>query len=120
MNLKQFQEYIAMGLAKKQSPNINRASYILAEAKSKRQFLDVALASIAPEEMNPNFLVDFCYDLIMELVRAKMLIDGFNAGNSHEAEVSYMRNLGFQETEVNFMDEVRYYRNGTKYLLNKC
>jgi hypothetical protein len=51
----------------------------------------------------------------MELVRAKMFLDGYNAGNSHEAEVSYMTIIGFSETDAKYMDEIRYYRNGTKY-----
>ena len=65
--------------------------------------------------MNYNFIVEQGYDVIMELIRARMFIDGYNAGNSHEAEVSYLIILGFQESEVRFMDEIRYYRNGTKY-----
>jgi hypothetical protein len=44
-----------------------------------------------------------------------MFIDGFNAGNSHEAEISYLKILRFEEIDVRFMDELRYYRNGTKY-----
>jgi len=44
-----------------------------------------------------------------------MFIDGYNAGNSHDAEVSYMKNLSFAESEIIFMDELRYYRNGIKY-----
>jgi hypothetical protein len=65
--------------------------------------------------MNANFIVNYCYDILIEFVRAKMFIEGFNAGNSHEAEVSYLQVLGFSQAEVEFMDELRYYRNGTKY-----
>jgi len=35
--------------------------------------------------------------------------------DSHEAEVSFMRNLGFSESDVLFMNELRYFRNGIKY-----
>jgi hypothetical protein len=65
--------------------------------------------------MSPNFVVDYCYDIIMELLRAQMFIHGYNAGNSHEAEVSYTRLLGFSEAETRFLDDMRYFRNGTKY-----
>jgi len=53
----------------------------------------------------------------MELIRAKMLIDGFKSSgyNAHEAEVSYLRNLGFPETDVRFANELRYIRNQIKY-----
>jgi hypothetical protein len=65
--------------------------------------------------MNANFIADYCYDILMEIIRAKMFLDGYNANNSHEAEVSYLRTLGFSEADVAFMDELRYYRNGIKY-----
>ena len=46
-----------------------------------------------------------------------MLLDGFNAGGkgAHEAEVSYLRNLGFNEQEVQFTDQMRFFRNGMLY-----
>ena len=71
--------------------------------------------SIPPAKMNANFVVDYGYDIMMELIRAKMFLDGFNAGNSPEAEVSYLRKLNFSEASVQFLNEMRYYRNGTKY-----
>ena len=52
---------------------------------------------------------------MMELIRGVMFIDGYNAGSSHEAEVSYLKKLNFIESEIIFMDELRYYRNGIKY-----
>ena len=55
------------------------------------------------------------YDILIELIRAKLFLDGFNSSNSHEAEVAYMRNMHFNEDEVMFMNSLRYYRNGIKY-----
>src|SRR3989344_4696509 len=115
MNLKKFEEFVAKGLVKKQTSNRQRAISLVKEAESNEKFLKTSLKNIPREEMNPNFVVNSCYDIIMELIRAKMFIDGYNSGNSHEAEVSYMRNLDFSEVDVIFMDELRYYRNGTKY-----
>ncbi|HDD70761.1 MAG TPA: hypothetical protein ENF94_01220 [Candidatus Woesearchaeota archaeon] len=53
----------------------------------------------------------------MELIRAKMLSEGLNASGfgAHEAEVSYMRLLGFREKEVQILDQLRYFRNGILY-----
>ncbi|MFH1971873.1 MAG: hypothetical protein ABIJ18_00160 [archaeon] len=34
---------------------------------------------------------------------------------SHEAEVAYLRNLGFSEKKIEFMNQLRYFRNGIKY-----
>jgi hypothetical protein len=113
--MKKFEEFISMGIVKRQSPNRNRAISLIKEAEDKKAFLDLTLSKIPSEKMNANFVVNYCYDILMEFVRAKMFIEGFNSGNSHEAEVSYLQLLGFSEAEVEFMDELRYYRNGTKY-----
>ena len=53
----------------------------------------------------------------MELVRANMLVSGYScSGNfAHEAEVSYLRILGFSKSEVEFMNEARFLRNSIIY-----
>ena len=68
-------------------------------------------------ENNANSIIKLCYDVIMELVRAKMIEEGYNATGqgAHEAEVAYARILGFAETDVRFLDKIRYYRNGILY-----
>lgn len=115
MTLRKFAEYVMEGVVKKQTPNKQRALSLLKESEEKKNFLEISLKNIPKEKMNANFIVDYCYDIIMELLRAKMFIDGYNAWNSHEAEVSYMLILGFSEADTKFMDEMRYYRNGIKY-----
>ncbi|MFH1105586.1 MAG: hypothetical protein V1731_00020 [Candidatus Aenigmatarchaeota archaeon] len=115
MTLKKFEEFVKAGTVKRQTPNRERALSILKESGEKKSFLDVSMKSIPPERMSANFVVCYCYDILVELIRAKMFIDGYNAGGSHEAEVSYMAILGFPDADVRFMDDVRYYRNGTKY-----
>jgi len=115
MTLKKFTEYVMEGIVKKQTPKKQRALSLEKESEEKKNFLEMLQKDIPEEKMNANFIVDYCYDIIIELIRAKMFIDGYNPGNSHEAEVSYMPILGFSETETRFMDEIRYYRNGIKY-----
>jgi len=46
-----------------------------------------------------------------------MLLDGYNASGfgAHEAEVAYMRNMGFSEQETQFADQMRFFRNGMLY-----
>jgi len=53
----------------------------------------------------------------MELIRAKMLKEGFNSLGkvAHEAEVSYLRKIGFNDKDVEFSDQLRYFRNGITY-----
>ena len=115
MTLSDFKHYVETGIVKKQTPNPERALSLIKESSAKKQYLSVSIKNIPKGEMSPNFIVDYCYDMLIELIRAKMLIDGYNSGKSHEAEVSYMRVIGFSEADTRFMDEVRYFRNGTKY-----
>ena len=46
-----------------------------------------------------------------------MFLKGYNASGpgAHEAEISYMRNLGFKENEIRFADQMRFFRNGMLY-----
>ena len=64
-----------------------------------------------------NHFVKTCYDILMELIRARMLLEGYNASGqgAHEAEVSYLRILGFNEKDVQFANQLRYFRNGMLY-----
>ena len=113
--MKEFKEFLKSGIVKKQTSNNNRALSLIAEAKQKKEYLETTIKYVPKNRWNPNVIVDQCYDIIMEFIRAKMFIEGYNAGNSHEAEVSYMKILYFSESEVKYVDEIRYYRNGTKY-----
>ena len=64
-----------------------------------------------------NLVVKNAYDVIMQLIRAKMLLNGFSSSGfgAHEAEVSYLEELSFSENEVSFANELRYFRNGIMY-----
>jgi hypothetical protein len=113
--MKDFKEYLDKGVVKKVSPNKSRAAALVIEVEEKKRFLDFTLLNLPKDKMSTNFIADYCYDIIMELIRAKMFLEGYNPGNSHEAEISYMRKLDFTEYEMAFMDELRYNRNGIKY-----
>ena len=115
MNAKIFDTFLAEGVVRRQTPNIPRAVSLLEESKQATSFLNLSLQTIPSEKMNSNFIATSCYDIIMQLLRAHLFSNGFNAGASHEAEVSYLRVLGFPESDVVFLNELRYYRNGTKY-----
>ncbi|MEK6916684.1 MAG: hypothetical protein AABW92_02975 [Nanoarchaeota archaeon] len=53
----------------------------------------------------------------MRLIRAKLLTSGYKASGegAHEAEISFLLTLKFQEQEVRFIDKLRYFRNRIKY-----
>jgi hypothetical protein len=112
--MKDFKEFQRIGTVKKQRPNIDRAISLIVESSQKKEFLELTIKMIPKNKWNPNVIAEQCYDILMELIRAKMFLDGYNS-SSHEAEVAYLQILGFNETETKYLDELRYYRNGTKY-----
>ena len=68
-------------------------------------------------EETANDTVKSCYDVVMGLIRAKMLLKGYNAlgQGAHEAEVSYLKILSFNERDAQFLDQIRYFRNSMLY-----
>lgn len=115
--LKSFEEFLNEGIIKKQRLDISRASSLRQEAEKRKSFLNVMVDKIKVSDDNANYFVENSYDIVMELIRAKLLLNGFKASgiNAHEAEVSYLRVLGFSEYEVRFVNELRYFRNGIIY-----
>lgn len=115
--IKQFEEFIKNGIVKQQSPNLSRAEYLKEESKKSYNFLNKKLKVFGITNETANDLIKSSYDIIMELIRAKMLLEGYNASGqgAHEAEVSYLRTLGFKEKDVQFADQLRYFRNGMLY-----
>ena len=115
--VKNFKEFIERGIVKKQFPNKSRAEFLINESKRSYNFLLELIKKIGATDESANNIVKSCYDLLMELIRAKMLAEGYNASGykAHEAEVSYMRILGFNENDVQFTDQMRFFRNGMLY-----
>lgn|SRR3989338_1265029 len=115
--LKQFEEYVHEGVVQRARINKERAKNLLIESERKMLSLGERLEKIGIKDENANDYVEYCYDIIMHLVRAKLYLEGYSASGqgAHEAEVSYFRVLGFAEKEVQFADQMRYFRNGILY-----
>ena len=115
--LKNFRDYIEQGIVKKQTPNKLRAEDLIKESKRKSNSLKLILTKIGLNNDNANDIIEYCYDIIINLIRANMLIKGFNSSGigAHEAEISYMKELNLTESEVQFANQLRYFRNGIKY-----
>lgn len=103
-----------MKVVSKHSPDVERSKSLIIESEKKFKFFEKIKLRLGFNELDPNYVVDTCYDIVLQLIKAKMLFDGYKT-DSHEAEVSYMKILEFSENEVNFMNQLRYYRNGIKY-----
>ena len=114
---KNFREFINQRIVKKQFPDKSRAEFLIKEAEVSLGGLNERIRIIGINDKNANSIIKDCYDVMMELIRAKMLLDGYNSSGqgAHEAEVSYMRILDFDEKEVQFTDQMRFFRNGMLY-----
>jgi hypothetical protein len=115
--IRPFEEFIRENVVKKQHIDASRAEFLFKEAENSFNNLLEKIDKIPMTDSNTNDFIKSCYDIIMELVRAKMLLKGYNASGfgAHEAEVSYMRSLDFSESDVQFADQLRYFRNGMLY-----
>lgn len=115
--VKGFDEFKNAGTVKRQSPDKSRAKFLRTESEKDYSFLQELVSKIGISDKNANIIIKSCYDILMELIRSRMMLDGFNASGqgAHEAEVAYMRVLGFKESEVQFANQMRFFRNGMLY-----
>ena len=115
--IKNFNELIKNGTVKKITPDINRALFLKKEAERRKIFLDELKKKIGIKEENANYIIENSYNILSEMLRAKMLVSGYSASGlgAHEAEVSFMKNLSFADADIIFMNDLRYFRNGILY-----
>ena len=118
MNLpKKFEEYVERKIIRKCTINKPRAKFLISEAEKTFRGLNKRVEAMGIDEDNANSIIKDCYDIIMELTRAKLLLDGYcSAGQfAHEAEISYLKKHEFSDNEVSFINDLRYFRNSITY-----
>jgi hypothetical protein len=95
--IRDFEEFVRAGIVKRQSADPSRAKFLIAESGNAYNFLLELERKIELTDKTANMFLKSCYDILMELIRAKMLLSGYNASGfgAHEAEVSYLRNIDF-------------------------
>ena len=103
---KEFDYYLGKGVIRKITPDKSRAEFLLKESEVSLEGLMERVDIIGINEKNANSIIKDCYDIIMEMLRASLLLEGyFSSGSySHEAEVSYLQKLGFPESEIFFLN----------------
>lgn len=114
---KEFSFYIKEGIVKKISIDRARAEFLVNESQNSMEGLNERLEKIGINDKNANSIIKDCYDIIMELIRAKLLLAGYNSSgqHAHEAEVSFLLDIGFPEKDVSFLNELRHFRNAITY-----
>ncbi|MBW2967030.1 hypothetical protein KY362_00945 [Candidatus Woesearchaeota archaeon] len=115
--LKLFEEFLEEGTVTKRAADAARARSLVEEADRRMKFLQDILNKIGMTDENANYFIENSYDLLISMIRAKLLLDGYHSSGegAHEAEVAYMRELEFSENDARFMNDLRYYRNGILY-----
>lgn len=115
--MKLFKEYIKDGIVNRISINSNRAKSLISESERKMRSIKRQLEKIGVIDDNANDYVEYCFDSIMNLIRAKLYLAGYSASGigAHEAEVSYLKELGFSDKEILFANQLRYFRNSILY-----
>ncbi len=125
MNLPgEFEEYVNKGIIRKCSIDKSRANFLINEAQNSLDGLHERVKLVKINDKNANSIVKDCYDVLMALIRAKLLLTGYVSGGqfAHEAEISYLKKLGFSDNEVSTLNDLRYFRNSVNYygkILNK-
>ncbi|MCX6746689.1 MAG: hypothetical protein NTU63_00975 [Candidatus Pacearchaeota archaeon] len=113
---KEFEYYLNKDSIRK-SKDKPRAEFLLDESEVSFEGLKERIQIIGINNKNANSIIKDCYDIMMEMIRAKLLLEGYSfSGNyAHEAEISYLKKLGFPDNEVSFLNELRYFRNSMIY-----
>ena len=114
---KEFEYYLKKGVIRKLTPDKSRAKFLIKESEVSLEGLNERIKIIGINDKNANSIIKDCYDIIMEKIRAKLLLEGYSfSGNySHEAELSYLRELDFLDSEISFLNNLRYFRNSAIY-----
>ena len=115
--IKSFEEYLKEGIVRKVTPDVERAKNLFMESKRKYALLQKTIKHMGIDNENANDYLESCYNIILFIIRGKMLLEGYYASGTgaHEAEVSYAKNISFSEKELEFLDQLRYFRNGILY-----
>jgi hypothetical protein len=86
-----FDAWVPSGIVKEHSLNTSRAEFLNQESDQKYAFLQELLDNIGIKDNNENNITKICYDLVLELIRATMLLEEYHAtgGGAYEAEVYF-------------------------------
>lgn len=114
---KEFEYYLEKGIIRKSNPDKPRAEFLIEESEVSLEGLKERVKIIGINNKNANSIIKDCYDIILELIRARLLLKGYSSSGSyaHEGEISYLKKLEFSENEISFLNGLKYYRNSVTY-----
>ena len=99
------------GSVRKQARDTALANALI--KSSEKSFKNIKRIKI--DELNAESVISDSYDIMRELIEAKMALDSYKS-YSHEATISFLKKFdNFNEKEIVFLDNLRKIRNGIKY-----
>ena len=115
--MKSFEEFLKERIAKRISPDTQRAKNLILESERKYRVMKNMIETMGIDNIKANDYIEYCYNIIMFLLRAKMLEQGYTSSGqgAHEAEIAFAKTIGFTESEILLLDKLRYFRNGILY-----
>jgi len=108
MALLSFEYYISKGLVKRRRKNRALAKSLLKSAIDRMKFSKSIL------KCKPRYALEMAYEAVIELIDALLALKGYKSW-SHEANIAFLRKLGFAETEIKRLDLSRRRRHSSKY-----
>jgi len=108
--MREFENFLKTGEVRRQGKNESLANALI---KSSEKSLK-NIQRIKVDELNAESVVSEVYDLIRELIEAKLSLEGYKS-YSHEATIFFLKNFSFNDFEINFLDNLRKVRNKIKY-----
>ena len=114
---KEFGFYLTQGVVNRCSKDMDRAEFLINESNTSFEGLIERMDKIGINDKNANSIIKDCYDIMMELIRAKLFLEGYKASgqHAHEAEVSFLMEIKFLPADVSFLNEIRHFRNSITY-----
>ena len=70
--VKLFEEFIKEGIVKRITPDKQRVKSLIAESERKMSSLYKHIEKLGFSDENSNDYVEYCYDIVMYLIRAKL------------------------------------------------
>lgn len=96
--------------AREITPDEGKASSITDTAQGRKEFLE----KISVIESNANYIFEGYYSCVLELIHAKVLVEGYKVTN-HICLGFYIRDVLQKEEWFRIFDDCRYKRNSLLY-----
>lgn len=115
--MKKFEEYIAKGIIQKRSGIHHRANHLKKEAHKSYETLIEFTQQLEITPTNANTIIKLCYDILLELIRAELMKEGFSTTGvaAHEATIAFLQTKNWPENNILFLDQLRRFRNEIVY-----